>query len=74
MEKQSVFATLSSISVKDKIERKGNLDYLSWANAWALLKANYPDTQRIVYESPFTGLNYFVKNRFNYLAIQVGVL
>jgi hypothetical protein len=72
MEKQSVFATLSSISVKDKIERKGNLDYLSWANAWALLKANYPDTQRIVYESPFTGLNYFTDGTTAY--VKVGVL
>jgi hypothetical protein len=72
MEKQSVFATLSSISVKDKIERKGNLDYLSWANAWALLKANYPDTQRVVYESPFTGLNYFTDGTTAY--VKVGVL
>jgi len=42
----SVFSTLSSISVKEKIERKGNLDYLSWANAWAMLKAVYPDAHR----------------------------
>jgi hypothetical protein len=72
MEKQSVFATLSSISVKDKIERKGNLDYLSWANAWALLKANYPDVQRVVYESPFTGLNYFTDGTTAY--VKVGIL
>ena len=72
MEKQSVFSTLSSISVKDKIERKGNLDYLSWANAWALLKANYPDTQRIVYESSFTGLNYFTDGTTAY--VKVGVI
>lgn len=72
MEKQSVFATLSNISVKDKIERKGNLDYLSWANAWALLKANYPDTQRIVYESSFTGLNYFTDGTTAY--VKVGVI
>jgi hypothetical protein len=72
MEKQSVFATLSSISVKDKIERKGNLDYLSWANAWAMLKANYPDVQRVVYESPFTGLNYFTDGTTAY--VKVGVL
>ena len=72
MEKQSVFATLSSISVKDKIERKGNLDYLSWANAWSMLKTNYPDAQRVVYESPFTGLNYFTDNTSAY--VKVGVL
>ena len=72
MEKQSVFATLSSISVKDKIERKGNLDYLSWANAWSMLKTNYPDAQRVVYESPFTGLNYFTDNTSAY--VKVGII
>lgn len=72
MEKQSVFATLSTISVKDKIERKGNLDYLSWANAWSMLKTNYPDAQRVVYESPFTGLNYFTDNTSAY--VKVGII
>ena len=57
-ENKSVYGTLSSISVKDKIERKGNLDYLSWANAWSMLKSNYPDAQRIVYENS-DGMNYF---------------
>jgi hypothetical protein len=57
-ENKSVYGTLSSISVKDKIERKGNLDYLSWANAWAMLKSNYPDAQRNVYENT-EGMNYF---------------
>ena len=71
MEKQSVFATLSTISVKDKIERKGNLDYLSWANAWSMLKTNYPDTQRMVYESPFTGLNYFTDGTTAYIKVDI---
>ena len=55
---KTVYGTLSAISVKDKIERKGNLDYLSWANAWSMLKSNYPDAQRNVYENK-DGLNYF---------------
>lgn len=55
---KTVYATLSSINVKDKIERKGNLDYLSWANAWSMLKSNYPDAQRRVYENA-DGMNYF---------------
>ena len=45
---EGVFSKLSSFSVKDKIERKGNLDYLSWANAWAILKQHYPTAQRTV--------------------------
>jgi hypothetical protein len=69
---ESVYGKLSAISVKDKIERKGNLDYLSWANAWAMLKAIYPDAQRKVYESDHTGLNYFTDGVTAY--VKVGVI
>jgi len=68
----SVFSTLSSISVKEKIERKGNLDYLSWANAWAMLKAVYPDAQRKVYEHDHTGFNYFTDGKSAY--VKVGII
>lgn len=71
-EQKSVFATLSTISVKDKIERKGNLDYLSWANAWAVLKNNYPDAQRKVYESDHTGFNYFTDGKTAW--VKVGII
>jgi hypothetical protein len=69
---ESVFGKLSAISVKDKIERKGNLDYLSWANAWAMLKTIYPDAQRKVYEHDHTGLNYFTDGVTAY--VKVGVI
>lgn len=73
MEKnQSVFKTLSSLNVKDKVERKGNLDYISWANAWAILKLNYPDAQRKVYEHDATGFNYFTDGRTAY--VKVGII
>ena len=68
----SVFSTLSAISVKEKIERKGNLDYLSWANAWAMLKAVYPDAQRKVYEHDHTGFNYFTDGKSAY--VKVGII
>jgi hypothetical protein len=71
-EKKSIFSTLSEISVKEKIERKGNLDYLSWANAWAMLKAVYPDAQRKVYEHDHTGFNYFTDGRSAY--VKVGII
>jgi len=73
MEKQSVFKVLSSLNVKDKIERKGNLDYLSWANAWAILKLNYPDAQRKVYEHDATGFNYFTDGRTAYVKVGITV-
>lgn len=72
IEKQSVFKVLSSVNVKDKIERKGNLDYLSWANAWAILKLNYPEAQRKVYEHDATGFNYFTDGRTAY--VKVGII
>lgn len=71
-ENKSVYGTLSSISVKDKIERKGNLDYLSWANAWAILKTNYPSAQRIVYESA-EGMNYFTDGTTAWVKVGINV-
>lgn len=67
------FVTLSNVPVRDKIERKGNLDYLSWANAWALLKQHYPDAQRKVYESDHTGMNYFTDGKTCYVKVGITV-
>ncbi len=72
MNDKSVFQTLSVLNVKSKVQRKGNLDYLSWANAWSMLKQSYPLAQRIVYEDPSTGLNFFTDGRTAY--VKVGIL
>jgi hypothetical protein len=71
-ENKSVFATLSQVSVQGKIERKGNLDYLSWANAWALLKTHYPDAQRKIYDHDHTGFNYFTDGKTAW--VKVGII
>lgn len=71
-ENKSVFQTLAAVSVKDKIERKGNLDYLSWANAWATLKQHYPDAQRKIYEHDHTGFNYFTDGKTAW--VKVGIV
>ncbi len=47
---KSVFETLSSINVNDKVEKKNNLTYLSWAWAWAEVKKNYPKAAYTIYE------------------------
>lgn len=74
MEKeQSVFGSLYGLTVKDKIERKGHLDYLSWANAWALLKSQYPNAQRKVYEHEHTGLNFFTDGSTAYVKVGITV-
>lgn len=37
-----VWETLSKIDVSHKVEKKGNLSYLSWAWAWGVLMEHYP--------------------------------
>jgi len=68
----STFKKLSSLDIKSKIERKGKQDYLSWSNAWAMLKMEYPDANRVIYEDPHTGLNFFTDGRTCY--VKVGVI
>lgn len=53
----SVFATLSTIDCKEKIEKKNNLSYLSWAWAWQILKEKFPSATYTIYENK-DGLNY----------------
>lgn len=47
----TAFEKLSKIDVGDKTEKKGNLNYLSWAWAWAELKKEYPKSNYTVYEN-----------------------
>ena len=73
MEKKNVFKELSSIDVSSKIEKKGQLDYISWANSWAMLKNKYPNAQRMVYESEHTGLNYHTDGNTAYVKVGIKV-
>jgi hypothetical protein len=41
--KKTVFERLSSINVNDKVEKKKDLTYLSWAWAWSETKKECPD-------------------------------
>lgn len=52
------FQELNKIDVSEKIEKKGNLSYLSWAYAWAELKKHHPEATYTVYETA-EGVNYF---------------
>jgi hypothetical protein len=72
MKTKSIYDNLSAISVRDKVETKGNMDYLSWANAWHMLKQVYPTASREVYEDPQTGWNYFTDGRSAW--VKVGIL
>lgn len=70
---QSVFATLYSIDVRDKVEEKNGIRYMSWANAWAILKSHYPDAKRVVYECESTGNNYFHDGRYAWVKVGVTI-
>jgi len=69
---KNYFEELAKVNIKDKVEKKGNFDYLSWANAWALVKLKYPTAQRKVYEDQATGLNFFTDGRTAY--VKVGIV
>ena len=70
---KSTFKELTSINVKDKVEKKGRFDYLSWAYAWAIVKDKYPDSNRTVYESEHTGLNYFSDGSTAYVKVGISI-
>ena len=70
---KSTFRTLAALNVKDRVEKKGRYDYLSWAYAWAMIKDQYPDANRKVYESEHTGLNYFTDGSTGYVKVGVTI-
>jgi len=69
---KNYYVGLNAIPFADKIEKKGQFDYLSWANAWDILKKIHPEAQRVVYEHDHTGLNYFTDGSFAY--VKVGII
>ncbi len=48
---ENYFTELYAVNVSEKIEKKNNLSYLSWAWAWAELKKRHPDAISTVYEN-----------------------
>lgn len=52
MERKKIIDELSNVDVKEFVEKKGKLDYVSWANAWSLLINYYPDSTFKVKEYP----------------------
>lgn len=58
----SVFEVLSKVNCNEHTEQKNNLTYLSWAWAWHICKAHFPDAQYTIYENP-EGRPYFDDGR-----------
>jgi hypothetical protein len=59
---KSVFATLSALNCNEHTEKKNGLTYLSWAWAWGIAKAYYPDANYTIYKNP-DGWNYWTDGR-----------
>ena len=47
---KDVWDNLSKIDCSDKVEKKMNLSYLSWAWAWGVLQDNYPQATYLFYQ------------------------
>lgn len=58
----SVFKQLNKIDVSEYIEKKNNLNYLSWSKAWEELKKIFPTATYKVYENE-NGWNYFTDGK-----------
>jgi hypothetical protein len=70
--KLNYFEELNNINVQDKIEKKGNLSYLSWAFAWEQLKIKHPKAQYKVYERE-NGINYWTDDKTAWVKVSVTV-
>jgi hypothetical protein len=64
---KSVFETLSSINVNDKVEQKDKLTYLPWAWAWAEVKKAYPSATYGIYKHLETGQPYIEDKNLGYM-------
>lgn len=70
MEKtKSTFELLSAVNVNDKVEKKSNLTYLSWAWAWAEVKKACPDATYDVLSDPNTNKPYFFDENLGYMVM-----
>lgn len=66
---KSTFDVLSSINVNDKVEKKSNLTYLSWAWAWSETKKAFPDATYEVISDPTTQKPYFFDEKLGYMVM-----
>ena len=70
MEKtKSTFDVLSATNVNAYTEKKSNLTYLSWANAWAEVKKEYPGASYVVLRDRTTEKPYFYDEHLGYMVM-----
>jgi hypothetical protein len=66
---ENTFEKLSAINVNDKVEKKKDLTYLSWAWAWSETKKICPDATYQVIEDPTTNKPYFYDENLGYMVM-----
>jgi hypothetical protein len=66
---ENTFEKLSAINVNDKVEKKSNLTYLSWAWAWSETKKAFPDAYYEVLSDPDTKKPYFYDEKLGYMVM-----
>ena len=66
---KSTFDVLSAINVNDKVEKKSNLTYLSWAWAWSETKKAFPDAWYQIKGDPLTQKPYFYDENLGYMVM-----
>lgn len=59
---KNYFLDLYNEDVKDYVEKKNGLNYVSWAYAWKGIKEKHPTATYTIYENP-DGWNYFTDGR-----------
>ena len=66
---KKTFELLSALNVNDKVEKKSNLTYLSWAWAWAEVKKACPDATYQVIVDVTTNKPYFYDEDLGYMVM-----
>ena len=69
MKTNTKFEKLSAINVNDKVEKKSNLTYLSWAWAWSEAKRSFPDASYRVISDDSTNKPYFYDEALGYMVM-----
>ena len=66
-EVKTTFEDLYNLDVRDKVEQKNGLNYLSWAYAWAEIKKIYPNAKYNIYKFGEKQLPYVYDEKTGYM-------
>jgi len=53
------FDALYNADLSEEVEKKNGLSYISWSQAWKVMKQFYPSANYTIYSNPTTGLPFF---------------